>query len=127
MLSNRYALELSLKWFYELQQLIQLQLVLVQHDELALVENVALLAVVEEQRVGEGQRVEGVQRVEVVGSVEDQKHQLGRLRWDLLEVRLVGVRLVEVQQVGMPRERSHLWPQPIKLVESKPRLRSPTM
>lgn len=115
MLSNRYALELSLKWFYELQQLIQLQLVLVQHDELALVENVALLAVVEEQRV------------EVVGSVEDQKHQLGRLRWDLLEVRLVGVRLVEVQQVGMPRERSHLWPQPIKLVESKPRSRSPTM
>lgn len=116
MLSNRYALELSLKWFYELQQLIQLQLVLVQHDELALVENVALLAVVEEQRVGEEQRVE------VVGSVEDQKHQLGRLRWDLLEVRLV-----EVQQVGMPRERIHLWPQPIKLMESKPRLRSPTI
>lgn len=122
MLSNRYALELSLKWFYELQQLIQLQLVLVQHDELALVENVALLAVVEEQRVGEEQRVEGEQRVEVVGSVEDQKHQLGRLRWDLLEVRLV-----EVQQVGMPRERIHLWPQPIKLMESKPRLRSPTI
>lgn len=116
MLSNRYALELSLKWFYELQQLIQLQLVLVQHDELALVENVALLAVVEEQRV------EGEQLVEVVGSVEDQKHQLGRLRWDLLEVRLV-----EVQQVGMPRERIHLWPQPIKLMESKPRLRSPTI